>query len=193
VRSRNWLALAATGALAIGVAACGSSSKSGGSTGSGASISGAGATFPQPVYDEWANRFKSKDGIAVNYNPIGSGGGIAQFTAGTVDFGASDSAMKPEEVKAAEKKGTPVHVPTVFGAIDPGLQAKVFASDITPYIGVTANLGLIFYMFLIGLEVDFSQIRGRVATTLAVSNTGLAVPMMLGMASAIPMKPAILT
>jgi len=117
VRSRNWLALAAAGALAIGVAACGSSSKSGGSTGSGASISGAGATFPQPVYDEWANRFKSKDGIAVNYNPIGSGGGIAQFTAGTVDFGASDSAMKPEEVKAAEKKGTPVHVPTVFGAI----------------------------------------------------------------------------
>jgi phosphate transport system substrate-binding protein len=117
VRSRNWLTLAATGALAIGVAACGSSSKSGGSTGSGASISGAGATFPQPVYDEWANRFKSKDGIAVNYNPIGSGGGIAQFTAGTVDFGASDSAMKPEEVKAAEKKGTPVHVPTVFGAI----------------------------------------------------------------------------
>ncbi|MHB8693401.1 MAG: cation:proton antiporter domain-containing protein [Solirubrobacteraceae bacterium] len=77
--------------------------------------------------------------------------------------------------------------PTVFGAIDPGLQAQVFASDITPYIGVTANLGLIFYMFLIGLEVDFSQIRGRVGTTLAVSNTGLAVPMMLGMASAIPL------
>ena len=77
--------------------------------------------------------------------------------------------------------------PTVFGAIDPGLQAKVFASDITPYIGVTANLGLIFYMFLIGLEVDFSQIKGRVGTTLAVSNTGLAVPMMLGMASAIPL------
>ena len=77
--------------------------------------------------------------------------------------------------------------PTVFGAIDPGLQAKVFASDITPYIGVAANLGLIFYMFLIGLEVDFSQIKGRVGTTLAVSNTGLAVPMMLGMASAIPL------
>ncbi|HWF54469.1 MAG TPA: cation:proton antiporter [Solirubrobacteraceae bacterium] len=77
--------------------------------------------------------------------------------------------------------------PTVFGAIDPGLQAKVFASDITPYIGVTANLGLIFYMFLIGLEVDFSQIKGRVGTTLAVSNTGLAVPMMLGLASAIPL------
>ena len=77
--------------------------------------------------------------------------------------------------------------PTVFGAVDPTLQAKVFASDIVPYIGVTANLGLIFYMFLIGLEVDFAQIRGRVGMTLAISNTGLAVPMMLGMASAVPL------
>lgn len=77
--------------------------------------------------------------------------------------------------------------PTVFGAIDPGLSANVFASDITPYIGVTANLGLIFYMFLIGLEVDFSQLRGRVGTTLAVSNTGLAVPLMLGLGIAIPL------
>lgn len=77
--------------------------------------------------------------------------------------------------------------PTVFGAIDPNLQASVFAADIVPYIGVVANLGLIFYMFLIGLEVDFEQLRGRVSTTLAVSNTGLAVPMMLGMASALPL------
>ena len=52
--------------------------------------------------------------------------------------------------------------PTAFGAIDPGLQSAVFASDIVPYIGVAANLGLIFYMFLIGLEVDLSQLRGRV-------------------------------
>jgi Kef-type K+ transport system membrane component KefB len=77
--------------------------------------------------------------------------------------------------------------PTVFGAIDPGLQGRLFATDIVPYIGVAANLGLIFYMFLIGLEVDFSQLRGRVSTTLAISNTGLAVPMMLGMASALPL------
>src|SRR6266566_5079903 len=100
------------------VAACGSSSndnKSGPAT--GGTISGAGATFPQPVYDEWASRFKSKTGTTVNYNAIGSGGGIAQFTTNTVDFGATDSAMKDEEIKAAQKNGTPVHVPTVFGAI----------------------------------------------------------------------------
>jgi Kef-type K+ transport system membrane component KefB len=77
--------------------------------------------------------------------------------------------------------------PTAFGAIDPHLQAKVFASDIVPYINVAANLGLIFYMFLIGMEVDFAQLRGRVRVTLAISNTALAVPMMLGLLAAIPL------
>src|SRR5437660_12366620 len=121
VSSRNLLALAAAGVLAIGAAACGSSSSSSTSTSSskkvGGTISGAGATFPQPVYDEWASRFKDKTGTTVNYNPIGSGGGVAQFTANTVDFGASDAAMVDSEVKAASKKGEPVHVPTVFGAV----------------------------------------------------------------------------
>jgi phosphate transport system substrate-binding protein len=98
------------------VAACGSSSNNKTGPAQGGTISGAGATFPQPVYDEWASKFKDKSGTTVNYNPIGSGGGIAQFTANTVDFGATDSAMKDSEV-AAVKKGTPVHVPTVFGAI----------------------------------------------------------------------------
>ncbi len=77
--------------------------------------------------------------------------------------------------------------PTAFGVIDPGLQAQIFASDIVPYIGVAANLGLIFYMFLIGLEVDFAQLRGRVRMTFAVSNTALLVPLMLGMLIAIPL------
>jgi phosphate transport system substrate-binding protein len=104
--------------LAVFLAACGSDSnaKKGGSA-SGGTISGAGATFPQPVYDEWASRFKDAYGTTVNYNAIGSGGGIAQFTAGTVDFGATDSAMEDSEIKAALKKGQPVHVPTVFGAV----------------------------------------------------------------------------
>jgi phosphate transport system substrate-binding protein len=103
-------------AIPVIVAACGSSNAKGTGPATGGTISGAGATFPQPVYDEWASRFKDKTGTTVNYNAIGSGGGIAQFTANTVDFGATDSAMKDEEVKAV-KKGTPVHVPTVFGAI----------------------------------------------------------------------------
>jgi phosphate transport system substrate-binding protein len=118
---RKFLALAGFGVLAFGAAACGSSNNSGGSKSnvpdSGGSLNGAGATFPQPVYEEWGARFKDQTGTTVNYQGIGSGGGVAQFTAGTVDFGASDAAMKDDEVKAAEKKGVPVHVPSVFGAV----------------------------------------------------------------------------
>jgi phosphate transport system substrate-binding protein len=119
VRSRQLLALAACGVVALGAGACGSSKKKSttASKGGGGTISGAGATFPAPVYDEWGSRFKDKTGTTVNYNPLGSGAGIAQFTAGTVDFGASDAFMKDAEVAAAKKKGDPVHVPTVFGAI----------------------------------------------------------------------------
>jgi phosphate transport system substrate-binding protein len=118
------LALLAAIGLSLFAAACGGGGDGGKS---GGAITGAGATFPQPVYDEWASRFKDDTGTAVNYQPIGSGGGIAQFTAGTVDFGATDSAMTDEELKAAQKKGQPVHVPTVFGAVTvaynvPGLQ-----------------------------------------------------------------------
>jgi len=128
VRSNRWLATGATAVLALGVAACGSNdeSPSGGASGGsssssgakqGGTINGAGATFPAPVYTEWAARFKDSTGTTVNYQAVGSGGGIAQFTAGTVDFGATDAAMKPEEEAAAKKKGDPVHIPTVLGAV----------------------------------------------------------------------------
>jgi phosphate transport system substrate-binding protein len=110
------LGLVLMSALSVLVAACGDDNNSGSGNKAGGTISGAGATFPQPVYDEWASRFKDNTGTTVNYNAIGSGGGVAQFTAGTVDFGATDSAMTDEEIAAA-KKGAPVHVPTVFGAI----------------------------------------------------------------------------
>ena len=118
------LAVGAAAMLTLGAAACGSDDSNPGSSGSssggnasGGTINGAGATFPQPIYSEWAARFKEKTGITVNYQGIGSGGGIAQFTAGTVDFGATDSPMEDAEIKAAEKKGQPVHVPTVLGAV----------------------------------------------------------------------------
>src|SRR3954447_18235400 len=126
-RFRLMPVLAAASVLALGVAACGSDdpnngvpkSASGGSANAqlGGSINGAGATFPQPVYREWAARFQEQAGTTVNYQGIGSGGGIAQFTAGTVDFGATDSAMKDEEITAAQTKGEPVHIPTVMGAV----------------------------------------------------------------------------
>ena len=76
--------------------------------------------------------------------------------------------------------------PTVVGALWPGLTAALFPSDLIPFIGVVAQLGLIFYMFLIGLEVDLSQIKGRVGQVAAISNVSVALPMMLGLAVALP-------
>jgi phosphate transport system substrate-binding protein len=116
--------LAALCVLALGVAACGSSSddktdSTAAPSGApkGGTINGAGATFPAPVYTEWAARYKDATGTTINYQAIGSGGGVAQFTAGTVDFGATDAAMDDDEIKAAAKKGAPVHIPTVAGAV----------------------------------------------------------------------------
>lgn len=115
---------AVASALALGLAACGSSDDNGSSTSGGGSaakssgsINGAGATFPQPVYTEWAARLKDSSGLTVNYQGIGSGGGVAQFTAGTVDFGATDSALKDDELAAASKKSEALDIPTVFGAV----------------------------------------------------------------------------
>jgi Kef-type K+ transport system membrane component KefB len=76
--------------------------------------------------------------------------------------------------------------PTLFGWLAPGLQAALFSSDVLPAFGVAANLGLIFYMFLIGLEVDTRQLRGRMTQAAAISNASVALPMILGIAVALP-------
>jgi Kef-type K+ transport system membrane component KefB len=81
--------------------------------------------------------------------------------------------------------------PTILGAISPELQASLFPSDILPAFGVAANLGLIFYMFLVGLEVDVSQLRGRIGQAAAISNTSVALPMILGLAVALPLYPLV--
>jgi Kef-type K+ transport system membrane component KefB len=77
--------------------------------------------------------------------------------------------------------------PSLLGAISPNLQATFFPSDILPALGVVANLGLIFYMFLVGLEVDRGSLKGKVAQATAISNTSVAVPMLLGIAVALPL------
>jgi phosphate transport system substrate-binding protein len=76
-----------------------------------AEITGAGATFPYPIYAKWADAYKKSTGTGLNYQSIGSGGGIKQITAKTVDFGASDMPLKPEEL---EKEGL-TQFPTVIG------------------------------------------------------------------------------
>lgn len=80
-----------------------------------ADITGAGATFPYPVYAKWADAYKKQTGIRMNYQSIGSGGGIKQIKAGTVDFGASDKPLTPEEL---EKNGL-IQFPTVLGGVVP--------------------------------------------------------------------------
>ena len=78
-------------------------------------VNGAGATFPAPLYTKWfAEYHAAHPNMQFNYQSIGSGGGIQQFTAGTVDFGASDAAMLPAEL---EKAPDVVHIPTVLGAV----------------------------------------------------------------------------
>ena len=83
-----------------------------------ADISGAGATFPYPIYAKWAEAYKKETGNGLNYQSIGSGGGIKQVTEGTVDFGASDQPMTDEQLKAFEtaRKSPVLHFPTVMGA-----------------------------------------------------------------------------
>src|SRR6202162_5778855 len=78
-------------------------------------ITGAGATFPYPVYAKWADAYKTQTGIGLNYQSIGSGGGIKQITAKTVDFGASDKPLTPEEL---DKEGL-MQFPTVIGGVVP--------------------------------------------------------------------------
>jgi len=83
-------------------------------------ITGAGATFPYPIYAKWADAYKKATGVGMNYQSIGSGGGIKQIGAKTVDFGASDMPLKPEEL---EKSGL-MQFPTVIGGDVPVVNIK---------------------------------------------------------------------
>jgi len=110
-----------------------------------ADISGAGATFPYPIYAKWADAYKKETGIGLNYQSIGSGGGIKQIQAKTVTFGASDQPLKPEELNKAGL----VQFPTVIGGdvpvvnlegiksgalvLDGDTLAKIFLGEITTW------------------------------------------------------------
>ena len=117
--------LVAVAALAL-VTACGDSPKktdSAGaaappakSTSSGADLTGAGATFPYPLYSKWFDAYASKTGVKINYQSIGSGGGIRQLSEQTVDFGGTDAPMSDEELAKA-KGGAVLHIPTALGAV----------------------------------------------------------------------------
>ncbi len=106
-------------------------------------ISGAGATFPYPIYAQWADAYNKATGVRLNYQSIGSGGGIAQIKAKTVDFGASDAPLKPEDLNAAGLVQWPMvvggDVPVVHLAgvqnnqlkLTPALLADIYLGKVT--------------------------------------------------------------
>src|SRR6478735_5095781 len=81
-----------------------------------ADLTGAGATFPYPIYSKWFADYAAQTSVKINYQAIGSGGGIRQLSDGTVDFGASDSPMNDGELQKT-KGGRVLHFPTVIGAV----------------------------------------------------------------------------
>ncbi|GAC1478888.1 MAG: phosphate ABC transporter substrate-binding protein PstS [Gemmatimonadaceae bacterium] len=103
---------------------------------------GAGATFPYPLYSKWFSLYAAKTGVKINYQSIGSGGGIRQLSEQTVDFGASDAPMSDDELSKA-KGGAILHIPTVIGAVAvtynlPGLAKPV---QLTPAVVADVFLG----------------------------------------------------
>jgi len=97
-------------------------------------LTGAGATFPYPIYSKWFSEYSAAHpGVEVNYQSIGSGGGIRQVTAGLVDFGASDGPMTDQQL--SESKVKLIHIPTVLGAVVPvfnvpGVNDIRFSADV---------------------------------------------------------------
>lgn len=109
-------------------------------------LTGAGATFPFPLYSKWSQVYDAERGVRINYQSIGSGGGIRQFIAKTVDFGATDGPMTDEQIRQAG--GRPLHIPMVAGAVvpvfnipgvgtglnfNPGVLADIFLGKITKW------------------------------------------------------------
>ena len=108
--TRATLALCVFSIAALGFIGCGNN------TGGEVRLQGAGASFPNPLYQKWLSEYgKLNANIKIDYQSIGSGGGIKQIQARTVDFGASDAPMKDEDLKAAP--GEILHIPTVLGAV----------------------------------------------------------------------------
>ena len=104
----NFKTIASVALVAPALVACGSADNT------SFKLNGAGATFPAPLYNSWFGLFSKETGNQVNYQAVGSGAGVRQFTAKTVDFGASDGAVSDEKQKIPM-----IHIPMTGGAIVP--------------------------------------------------------------------------
>jgi phosphate transport system substrate-binding protein len=155
-RSSGLLAASTLTALTLGLVLPGAVARAADAT----TISGAGATFPYPVYSKWADTYSKDTQIKLNYQAIGSGGGIKQITEGTVDFGASDAPLKPEEL---DKAGL-IQFPVVMGGVVPVINlAGVKAGELKLTPDVLADLFL-------GKITKWNDAR------LVQSNPGLKLP-----------------
>src|SRR5437762_132799 len=119
-----------------------------------AEISGAGATFPYPIYAKWAEAYKAQTGTSMNYQSIGSGGGIKQITAKTVDFGASDMPMKPQDL---DKNGL-LQWPQIMG----GVVLVVHLQGIAPLTSRTDGaIGYVDYAYALQNKMAYTQLRNQ--------------------------------
>jgi phosphate transport system substrate-binding protein len=125
-----------------------------------ADITGAGATFPYPIYAKWADAYRKQTGVGLNYQSIGSGGGIKQITAKTVDFGASDMPMKPADL---EKHGL-MQFPAVMGGVVPVYNIKGVDSGSITLTGQQLA------------DIYLGKIRKWNDAALASNNPGVALP-----------------
>ncbi len=159
-------------AATVGLAACGGEDAGGGPRGGGSSelsadLLGAGASFPDPVYQEWIGQF-TKDvqpGVSIQYEAIGSGGGREQFIGQRVDFAGSDAFMSDEEIAAAEQArggGEVLHIPMVFGGV-------VVAYNISGLENLTLNAATI-------ADIFSGQIRNINDPRIAQLNPGVQLP-----------------
>ena len=126
------------------LAGCGDPSTNGPGTSAEIRLQGAGATFPNPLYQKWFSEYnKIAPNAKFDYQSIGSGGGIKQISAKTVDFGGSDAPMKDEDLKAAQ--GEILHIPTVLGAVVVTYNIPSFSADLklTPEAIAGISLGTI--------------------------------------------------
>jgi phosphate transport system substrate-binding protein len=125
-------------------------------------LTGAGATFPAPLYSKWFDAYAKETGVRINYQSIGSGGGIRQFIEGTVDFGATDGPMTAGQIAAV--KGNVFHIPTVLGAVS--------VTYNLPSVGTTE---LNFDGTLLG-DIFLGRITSWNDGRIAALNPGVALP-----------------
>ena len=124
-------------------------------------LNGAGATFPAPLYSKWFSDYAAKTGVKINYQSLGSGAGVKQFTEGTVDFGASDAPMSDEEL--AKLKSPAFHIPTVLGAV----VITYNVPEVTKPLNLTGPIVADIYL---------GKITKWNAPEIAAANKGVALP-----------------